>query len=302
MAGLSLVAYGSTLVRRGRLSAGNLASISLTSAMIAAGLAGFARISLSDWQSPAWRALRYHEKDDALKLQQEAHFSPTTLSRASEKVATLLPSEPGAHAPASSTAVVDAKTCSGADHKASQSLSGNVRFQGVKFRYKGRQDAAVLDGVDLDIKAGQILGITGPSGSGKTTLANLLLGLYSPDEGEIYLDGKELDMVKAAALRGQVGVVDQNATLFSGTLMDNIRYGNLDATDEDVECAARAANAHDFIERFPKGYKTVVGPRGARTGLLSSFFCARIICHDSTHLRCRSRHTTDSRGWVSRRH
>jgi ATP-binding cassette, subfamily B, multidrug efflux pump len=119
-----------------------------------------------------------------------------------------------------------------------------------------------LDDVSLVAEAGQTVAIVGPTGAGKTTLVNMIGRFYDVADGAVTIDGVDVRSVTRASLRAQMGVVLQDSFLFSGTLMENIRYGRLDATDAEVEAAARAAYAHDFIERLPQGYQTKIGERG----------------------------------------
>ncbi len=122
----------------------------------------------------------------------------------------------------------------------------------------------VLRGIDLEVKPGQVVALVGYSGSGKTTVASLLLRHYDPTGGRITVDGCDLREVKQDSYRRQVGVVQQESVLFSASLMDNIRYGRLDATDEEVRDAARAASVHDSIMALPEGYDTRIGEEGIR--------------------------------------
>ncbi|HEX8698140.1 MAG TPA: ABC transporter transmembrane domain-containing protein [Myxococcaceae bacterium] len=141
---------------------------------------------------------------------------------------------------------------------------GRVELQGVHFTYPTRADMPVLQGIDLTIQPGEVVAIVGPSGAGKSTIAGLLGRLYDPQKGRILLDGKDLKDLDPEWLRQQIGVVAQEPLLFSSSISDNIRYGRAGATDAEVEAAARAANAHDFVSRFPDGYKTLVGERGVQ--------------------------------------
>jgi ATP-binding cassette subfamily B multidrug efflux pump len=140
-------------------------------------------------------------------------------------------------------------------------VEGPVRYEGVSFNYKPGEP--VLEDVSFDIEPGQTVALVGPTGAGKTTLASLLMRFYEPAEGRITIDGYDLRQVTQASLREQMGLVAQDTFLFSGTVMENVRYGRLDASDDEVVAAARLANAHDFVERLPKGYQTEVGERGA---------------------------------------
>ncbi|NPC68232.1 MULTISPECIES: ABC transporter ATP-binding protein [Corallococcus] len=143
-------------------------------------------------------------------------------------------------------------------------LQGHVEFQSVRFAYPTRLDAPVLRDLNLAIQPGEVVAIVGPSGAGKSTIAGLLARMYDPQGGSLLLDGRDLRTVDPEWLRQQIGVVAQEPMLFSGSIFDNIRYGRLDATEAEVEAAARAANAHDFVCRFPDGYRTSVGERGVQ--------------------------------------
>jgi ATP-binding cassette, subfamily B, bacterial len=144
-------------------------------------------------------------------------------------------------------------------------VRGDVSFENVSFGY-GHGNRPLLDRLDLHVAPGETLAIVGPSGSGKTTLMALLMRFYDPQEGTIRLDGRDLRTLKQSALRRAIGVVLQDPLLFNDTVCANIAYGWPDASKAEVEAAARAAYAHDFITRLPAGYDTEVGERG---GLLS---------------------------------
>jgi subfamily B ATP-binding cassette protein MsbA len=138
---------------------------------------------------------------------------------------------------------------------------GRVAFQNVNFRYEG---APILNGINLDVPAGQVVALVGPSGAGKTTLVNLIPRFWDVSEGNLSVDGHDVRDYTLEDLRAQVGLVPQETLLFSGTVSENILYGRPDATPQDIEAAARAANAHQFISAFEKGYDTVVGERGVK--------------------------------------
>jgi len=140
-------------------------------------------------------------------------------------------------------------------------VKGRVAFEHVNFGYK--VDEPVLRDVSLEVEPGQTLALVGPTGAGKTSIVSLLTRFYDVDSGWITVDGNDVRSVTQASLRGQMGVVLQDTFLFSTTVMDNIRYGRLDATDEEVMEAARLANAHEFIMRLPDGYQTNIGERGS---------------------------------------
>ncbi len=139
-------------------------------------------------------------------------------------------------------------------------IRGAIRFENVSFSYDGR--TPVLENVSMDIRAGEILALVGPSGAGKSTTFNLIPRFYDPTSGTIRIDGYDLRSVTQQSLRAQIGIVPQETMLFGGTIRENILYGRLDATEEEMIAAARAANAHEFIMAFPDGYETRVGERG----------------------------------------
>ncbi len=142
-----------------------------------------------------------------------------------------------------------------------ETVEGAVRFEGVQFTYPNGQTG--LKGLDLLVRPGEALAVVGASGSGKSTLAKLLLRFYDPSAGHVSLDGMDLRDLPVAWVREQIAYVPQETPLFAGTLMDNIRYGRLDATDDEVVDAAIQANAHSFISQLPDGYQSLVGERGS---------------------------------------
>ena len=139
-------------------------------------------------------------------------------------------------------------------------LNGDVVFEHIQFEYD--EDVPVLRGVSLHAPAGTTTALVGPSGSGKSTIVSMVVGFIQPTTGNIRIDGHDLASVRLTDLRSQVGVVLQDSLLFAGTIRDNIRYARPNARTQDVEQAARIANAHDFIKGFPDGYEAVVGERG----------------------------------------
>ncbi len=139
-------------------------------------------------------------------------------------------------------------------------VHGNVSLHDVSFSYDNEHYA--LQHVSLEVKPGQMIAFVGPSGAGKSTIANLIPRFYDVSEGSISIDGHDIRDVTLSSLREQIGIVPQETTLFSATVMENIRYGRLDATDEEVIEAAKAANADEFIQQLPNGYDTQIGERG----------------------------------------
>ena len=137
-----------------------------------------------------------------------------------------------------------------------------IRFREVGFGYS--PDHPSLDGIDMTISRGQAVAFVGPSGSGKSTIINLLMRFYDPDRGSISIDGQDLRHLPQAALRAQIGIVFQDSILFNASIRDNIRQGRLDASDAEIEAAARAAEIHDFVVSLPDGYGTESGERGGR--------------------------------------
>jgi ATP-binding cassette subfamily B protein len=141
-------------------------------------------------------------------------------------------------------------------------LDGDVEFRNVAFEY--RPGVSVLRDINLRARRGQLIALVGPSGAGKTTLMALLQRLYDPTSGAVLLDGRDLRDFKQRSVRGQIGVVLQEGTLFSDTIRDNIAFGRPGASDEEVVAAAKAAHAHDFITALPEGYLTTVGEGGCK--------------------------------------
>jgi ATP-binding cassette subfamily B multidrug efflux pump len=139
---------------------------------------------------------------------------------------------------------------------------GRVAFEDVSFHYNGSTDLTVLDGVTLSAEPGQTVAILGATGAGKTSLVNLIPRFYDPAAGKVTFDGVDLRQLQQDELRAHIGVVPQETTLFSGTVRENIRYGRPDASDEEVEAAAKAAQAHDFVIRLEHGYDTRIEERG----------------------------------------
>lgn len=139
-------------------------------------------------------------------------------------------------------------------------VKGNVSFNNVSFAYN--TDEPILDNVSFSATPGQVVALVGPSGAGKSTVASLLPRFYDVTGGSIVIDGLDIREVTMESLREQVGIVPQETMLFNGSVYDNILYGRLDATEEEVMAASKAANAHNFITELPNGYDTQLGDRG----------------------------------------
>ncbi|WPV01367.1 ABC transporter transmembrane domain-containing protein [Mucilaginibacter sp. cycad4] len=150
------------------------------------------------------------------------------------------------------------------DNNIKQAIKGDLAFDNVVFAYPSRQEITVLKGISFNADAGQRVAIVGPSGSGKSTMASLILQFYHPQSGSILFDGKPADNYSLTDIRNQVAIVPQDVLLFGGTIMENISYGRLGASNEDIIQAAKRANAHQFISSFPEGYETIVGERGVK--------------------------------------
>jgi len=160
-------------------------------------------------------------------------------------------------------------------------VQGRIDFEHVRFAYAA-EEPPVLQDFNATIEAGEIVALVGPSGAGKTTIVNLVPRFYEPQGGRIFIDGEDLVGVCLQDIRNAIGIVPQEAQLFRGTILDNIRYGRLDATDAQVHAAAREANAEEFILAFPDGYATEVGERGQRLsgGQRQRVSIARAILRD----------------------
>ncbi len=160
-------------------------------------------------------------------------------------------------------------------------ISQSVVYQDVTFHYEGQSVPALAD-IDLTIRAGEMVAVVGSSGSGKTTLVNLLPRFYEPTAGRILIDGIDIQSYTLASLRAQIGIVSQDVVLFDDSVRTNIAFGRRDAADEQIAQAAKQAYAHDFIERLPQGYRTVVGEKGVKLsgGERQRLAIARAILRD----------------------
>lgn len=161
-------------------------------------------------------------------------------------------------------------------------MSGNVKFTDVAFSYPSRKDVQVLKQINLEARSGEQIALVGPSGAGKSTIASLLLRFYEPSSGSISFDGIDSKNFGLTELRRQIAFVPQDVILFGGSIKENIAYGNPNAGDEQIMDAARKANAHSFISKFPEAYDTIVGERGIKLsgGQRQRIAIARAILKD----------------------
>ena len=162
-----------------------------------------------------------------------------------------------------------------------KNVQGNIEFNNVSFKYKEDYDH-VLKHLSLNIKAGEYIALVGPSGVGKTTLCSLIPRFYELSNGQILIDGKNINGITMRSLRKNIGIVQQDTYLFAGTVLENIRYGKPDASEEEIISAAKKANAHDFILALPNGYNTDIGQRGVKLsgGQKQRLSVARVFLKD----------------------
>ena len=164
-----------------------------------------------------------------------------------------------------------------------QPVKGRIAFEGVTLAYPSRPERPALDGVSLVIEPGETVAFVGPSGAGKTTIIQALLRFYDPQSGKITLDGVDLRAMERNVFRREMALVPQDPVIFATTARENIRFGRPDATDAEVEAAAKAAAAHDFITPLPQGYESEVGERGVMLsgGQKQRIAIARAILRDA---------------------
>jgi ATP-binding cassette subfamily B protein len=188
---------------------------------------------------------------------------------AMERLDELLRAQPNIGAPAHPAALPDR-------------VSGALRFDNVTFRYPSRPDSAALANFSLDVAAGETIAFVGPSGAGKSTTFQLLLRFYDPDSGRVSIDDRRLADLRPEDVRAQIGMVPQETVLFGASARENIRYGRPSATDAEIEAAAVAAAADEFLRKLPQGYDTFLGERGTRLsgGQRQRIALARAILKD----------------------
>ncbi len=237
-----VVWYGTTLMQRGVLTIGDLTAFVVYTAFVGGTMAGFAEL-FSQFQKSLGATQRVRELLQETSESVEIDHNP-----------------------------VDPK----------YKLEGVVELNHIAFSYPSRKETMVLKDVNIRAEKGEKIAIVGPSGAGKSTIVSLLLRFYEPDAGMLLFDGKEAGTFPISELRKQMALVPQDVMLFGGTIFENIAYGKFNATREEVEEAARNANAHDFITGFPEGYETIVGERGIKLsgGQRQRIAIARAILKD----------------------
>lgn len=221
---VAVIWYGSTLVAAGEISVGDLTTYILYSIFVAGSMGSFP----------------------------ELYANVQKAVGASERVMEILEDQEE-----------DAKLLD-QNNRVTDRISGDVSFEAVTFAYPSRKEAAVLKDVSFYVPAGKKIAIVGPSGTGKSTIASLILQFYKPDEGVIRFGGRDASHYALSDIRHQVAIVPQDVLLFGGSIRENIGYGRLSATEEEIIEAAKQANAHNFIADLPEGYGTLVGERGVK--------------------------------------
>ena len=149
-------------------------------------------------------------------------------------------------------------------HQIDKKIVGAVRFEKLSFNYPSRKEIKVLNEISFEAKVGERVAIVGPSGAGKSTIASMILRFYEPDSGLILFDNQPSTSYSLTDIRNQVAIVPQDVLLFGGSIEENIAYGKINATKEEIKLAAQRANADSFIQGFPEGYQTIVGERGVK--------------------------------------
>ncbi|MEY3678217.1 MAG: hypothetical protein RI924_358 [Bacteroidota bacterium] len=221
---VAVIWYGSVLVSNGELSVGNLTTFILYAIFVGAAMGSFP----------------------------ELYANVQKAVGASERVIEIL-NEPN-----------EVISMEERENKIRMQIKGNLSFRNVSFYYPSRPEMPVLKSVSLEAKTGERIAVVGPSGAGKSTLASLILRFYEAQEGEILFDGKPAEQYSLTDIRNQVAIVPQDVLLFGGSILENIAYGKLSASKEEIIQAAKRANAHEFIISFPEGYETLVGERGVK--------------------------------------
>ncbi len=256
--------YGCVLLQAGQLTSGDLTRFTIYTLFIAGAMGSFADL-YSQIQKTVGATARVRE----LLLEEPEPVVPAgstpllIAGKAGKNGAPATPSAP-------------------AETSAANRLRGDVAFENVSFRYPSRPEIRVLHDLTLSARPGERVALVGPSGAGKSTIVSLLLRFYDPEAGKVLLDGRPAADYPLRDLRGQMAIVPQEVLLFGGSISENIAYGKPGASDAEIADAARRANAHDFVEKFPQGYATVVGERGVKLsgGQRQRIAIARAILKD----------------------
>jgi ABC-type multidrug transport system fused ATPase/permease subunit len=221
---VAVVWYGSSLVQIGEITVGQLTSFILYSTFVGAAMGSFA----------------------------ELYAQLQKIVGASERVVELL-NESNEDLPLLKDA-----------HQIDKKIVGAVRFEKLSFNYPSRKEIKVLNEISFEAKVGERVAIVGPSGAGKSTIASMILRFYEPDSGVLLFDNQPSTSYSLTDIRNQVAIVPQDVLLFGGSIEENIAYGKINATKEEIKLAAQRANADSFIQGFPEGYQTIVGERGVK--------------------------------------
>ncbi len=241
--------YGCRLLQAGQLSAGDLTRFTIYTSFVAGAMGSFADL-YSQIQKTVGATSRVRE----ILLEEPEAVVP--------RIAT--PLDGGADTTTITREANTEVTATAPATAIPKRLRGDVAFEHVHFSYPSRRDTTVLRDLSLSARSGDRIALVGPSGAGKSTLVSLLLRFYEPDSGLILLDGQPAAEYPLRELRGQMAIVPQEVLLFGGSIAENIAYGRPGATRDEIIAAARQANAHDFIAKFPEGYETLVGERGVK--------------------------------------
>ena len=247
--------YGGRLVERGRLTVGELTTVVPAALEVANALAGLSELhaEVNKGVDAADRAAAVLSARQVIEVDARRR-----LLAAVDPPANGNENFPGTKPPGGVPRILFLDV-----RRAPRVMRGAIEFRDVRFAYPSRPDRVVLDALNLTLAPGEVFALVGPSGGGKSTVGALLERFYDPAEGDVLVDGVRVSDLDPRWLRRNVGAVSQDPTLFAGTVAENIAYARPNAAREEIVAAAKAANAHEFVSRFPDGYETRVGERGA---------------------------------------